>query len=106
MNGSWTFGDLLEQVRIMRKLGPLCEVMGMNDLRGDELDVFERLLEAMTTNELRITELHDPKRGPERCQRIAERAGVDVKEVQRFVKAFHGMERVVALLRRPPRRER
>lgn len=110
LKGSLTFRDFLEQIRIVRKLGPLSEVVGKipglapfsAEIRADALDEFEKMLSAMTPAELQIVELFDPKRGAGRCVAVARRAGVPVATVKQFVKTFHSMERVVAKLSRGP----
>ncbi|HZU98183.1 MAG TPA: hypothetical protein VFF73_15875 [Planctomycetota bacterium] len=100
----WSYGDFVDQLRTMRKLGPLNEVLPRvaprlgelaKDVENVDLDHFQRILEAMTSDEREIDELLDPKRGPERVNRIAARANLQPDEVSHFFGRFHAMRRLL-----------
>jgi signal recognition particle GTPase len=95
MSGDATLGDFLIQLRQLRSMSPdLVERFFWRSpsIKGDELAVLEKVVEAMTPDERRITELLDPKRGPARRLAIAKRAGIPARDVTTLLKSFRVME--------------
>jgi signal recognition particle subunit SRP54 len=94
--------DFLEQMRMMRKLGPLSSVLGMipgfgghqlQNLKIDEreLDRIQAIILSMTPEERRRPELI---KGSRRL-RIARGSGTNVQQVNRLVKQFDQMRKVM-----------
>ena len=94
--------DFLEQMRMMRKLGPLSSILGMipgfgghqlQSLKIDEreLDRIQAIILSMTPEERRRPELI---KGSRRL-RIARGSGANVQQVNRLVKQFDQMRKVM-----------
>ncbi len=93
---SFTFDDYLDSMEQMRNMGGLSSIMGMlpgmggkmKELEGmiDEKDLArkEAIVHSMTPAERANPDLLNPSRK----KRIAKGAGVDITEVNRFVKSF------------------
>ena len=102
--GQFTFEDFLEQMKMMRKMGPLSSLLGMipgmgAQLRGvkiddRELDRIEAIVLSMTPEERRRPELIKGSRR----QRIAEGSGTSVQAVNGLVKQFGQMQKVMKQL--------
>ncbi len=100
-NNEFTLDDFLTQLKMIRRMGPLSSVLGMipglgSQLRGTkiddrELDRVEAIILSMTPQERR-----DPSliRGSRRL-RIAKGAGTNVQAVNRLVKQFGQMRKVM-----------
>ena len=95
--GSFTLEDLLAQIRMIQKLGPMKKVLGMMPGMGgmiDKLDFddqhmkrLEALFLSMTPRERLLPNLIDMSRR----RRIARGSGQDVGEVNRLLKMHKGM---------------
>jgi signal recognition particle subunit SRP54 len=94
--------DFLEQMRMMRKLGPLSNILGMipgfaghqlQNMKVDEreLDRIQAIILSMTPQERRRPELI---KGSRRL-RIARGSGTNVQQVNRLVKQFEQMRKVM-----------
>jgi signal recognition particle subunit SRP54 len=97
----FTFEDFLDQLRELKKMGPLSQVMGMipgmNRLPAnaavDEkgLDRIEAIIQSMTKEErLRPSILNGSRR-----RRIASGSGTAVQDVNRLLKQFEDMQRMM-----------
>ena len=94
------FNDFLEQIGQMKKMGGIKSILGMmpgmglpTDLDIDD-DVFkgtEAIIYSMTPEERRNPSLMNPSRK----NRIAKGAGVDIAEVNRLVKQFDQMKKMM-----------
>src|SRR5262245_32497239 len=106
----FTLEDFLEQIRQMKKLGPLEEVMKM--LPGvpkaalaeakpdtDRLKRYEAIMQSMTVKERRNPRLIDGSRR----RRIAAGSGTTVTEVNRLLKDFDSARTLMKRLRHGPR---
>ncbi|MBI3724149.1 signal recognition particle protein [bacterium] len=108
MEGRWNYEDFLEQLRTMKKFGPLKQVIGMipflgqfaKDIQGDELKPFEAILCSMTKKERRTPDLLGGIEAGSRRRRIANGSGTSIQEVNQFIKTFKSMQRVVTQLTR------
>src|SRR5918997_1435544 len=99
--GQFTFEDFLEQMKMMRKMGPLSSLLGMipgmgAQLRGvkiddRELDRIEAIVLSMTPEERRRPELIKGSRR----RRIARGSGVAVQQVNQLVKQFGEMRKMM-----------
>ncbi|HEX8122099.1 MAG TPA: signal recognition particle protein [Solirubrobacteraceae bacterium] len=99
--GQFTFEDFLEQMKMMRKMGPLSSLLGMipgmgAQLRGvkiddRELDRVEAIILSMTPEERRRPELIKGSRR----RRIAVGSGTTVQQVNGLVKQFGQMQKVM-----------
>jgi len=99
--GQFTFEDFLEQMKMMRKMGPLSSLLGMlpgmgaqlRNVKIDdrELDRIEAIVLSMTPEERRRPELI---KGSRRA-RIARGSGTSVQQVNGLVKQFGQMQKVM-----------
>ena len=98
---SFDMNDLLDQMRQIKKMGPLKQVMSMLPGVGDKLkdvDVDDRQLvriEAMITS-MTDEERSNPKIiNPSRKKRIASGSGMKVEDVNRLLKQFEMMQKMM-----------
>jgi signal recognition particle subunit SRP54 len=101
--GKFDFEDYLESMKQMRKMGGLAGIlkmlpgMGIKDSDLDalvnekELAHMEAIVLSMTPGERRDPKLINPKRK----HRIAKGAGVDISEVNRFIKQFEQSQKMM-----------
>jgi signal recognition particle subunit SRP54 len=99
--GSFTLEDMLAQLRMIRKLGPMKKVLGMMPgMSGlmDQVDVDDRKmnrLEALFTSMTPRERIHPEVLDMSRRRRIARGAGQDVGAVNDLLKSFKGMKQVM-----------
>lgn len=101
--GKFDFEDYLESMKQMRKMGGLGSILGMmpgmgikaSDLEGmadeKQLAHTEAIVLSMTPQERRNPKLLNPRRK----HRIAKGAGVDIAEVNRFIKQFEQSQKMM-----------
>jgi signal recognition particle subunit SRP54 len=102
MSGKFTFEDFLQQMQMIKKMGPLSGLLGMipglnKQLKDVEID--DRQLgrvEAMITS-MTVKERRNPKllQNPSRARRIARGAGATQQDVQKLVKQFNEMQKMM-----------
>ncbi len=97
------FDDYLDQIRRMRKMGPLDQILGMipglggrAELTGaqvdeSELDKVEAMINSMTQDERRSPSLINGSRR----RRIALGSGTNVQDVNKLLKQFNDMRRMM-----------
>ena len=97
------FNDFLDQIEQMRKMGGMGQLLsmipGMNKMKGLDVsglddsafDRTEAIIFSMTAEERRRPEIINPSRK----KRIAAGAGVDISEVNRLVKQFDQMRKMM-----------
>jgi signal recognition particle subunit SRP54 len=102
-NAEFTFEDFLEQMAQVRKMGPLDELLnmmpgmnkikGIKDLKVDEsaLNRVEAIVRSMTTQEKQQPEIINSSRR----KRIAKGSGTTVQEVNRLIKQFEDMRKMM-----------
>ena len=98
------FNDFLEQMRQIKKMGGVSSIMsmmpGMSQMKGDvevddsAMDRVEAIILSMTKEERSNPSLLNPSRK----QRIARGAGVEISEVNRIVKQFDQMKKMMKQL--------
>ena len=100
---SFTFDDFLEQLGQVRKMGPLDELIGMlpgaNKVKGlknikiDEKQLVhvEAIIQSMTKEEKETPEIINASRR----KRIAKGSGTTIQEVNRLIKQFEEMKKVM-----------
>ena len=101
LEGQFTFDDFLEQMQQLKKMGPLSNLLGMmpglpKELKGaqigdDELKPVEAIIRSMTPDERRRPEIINGSRR----QRIALGSGTSVPEVNRLIKQFAEMQKMM-----------
>lgn len=102
LHDDFGFDDYLEQIGRMRKLGPLDQILGMipgfgkiKDMAGEvnegELDRITAIIRSMTRHERR----HPDMINGSRRRRIAIGSGTNVQDVNRLLKQFHDMRRMM-----------
>ena len=98
------FNDFLDQMRQIKKMGGMASIMsmmpGMSQMKGDmavddsAMDRVEAIILSMTKEERANPSIINPSRK----QRIAKGAGVDISEVNRIVKQFDQMRKMMKQL--------
>lgn len=110
MTGKWNFEDFLKQLQMVKKMGPLKQLMGMIpgmggmmrgvEFSGDELKPVEAIISSMSAKERRDPDLLGGRTGGSRRRRIAKGAGASVQDVNALVKQFKAMKRMIQNLGR------
>jgi signal recognition particle subunit SRP54 len=103
MSGKLTFEDFLQQMQMIKKMGPLSGLLGMIPGLGKQLkdvEIDDRQLgrvEAMITS-MTVKERRNPKllQNPSRARRIARGSGATQQDVQKLVKQFKEMQKMMA----------
>ncbi len=106
----FTLEDFLEQMRSVRKMGPLEDIMKMlpgmpknamakMEPQQDKMKHYEAILLSMTPKERRIPRLLDGSRR----KRIAAGSGTSVPEVNRLLKDFEQAKLMMKALKKGPR---
>ncbi|NOU76357.1 signal recognition particle protein [Paenibacillus sp. LMG 31458] len=102
-NAEFTFEDFLDQMEQVKKMGPLDQILemlpgankikGMKDMKVDDKQMarVEAIVKSMTTEEKRKPELLNANRR----KRIAQGSGNSVQEVNRFIKQFDDMRKMM-----------
>ncbi len=100
--GKFDFEDFLKQMQMIKKMGPLSGLLGMipglnKQLQG--MDIDDRVLnrvEAMITS-MTAQERRNPKllQNPSRARRIARGSGTTQQDVQKLVKQFGQMQKMM-----------
>ncbi len=98
--GEFTYEDFLEQMRQMKKLGGLSAIMsmmpGMNGINADAIDESQmNRVEAIILSMTKEERLNPKLLNPSRKQRIARGSGSDIAEVNRLVKQFEQMQKLM-----------
>ncbi|MBQ8946829.1 MAG: signal recognition particle protein [Lachnospiraceae bacterium] len=102
--GKFDFNDYLESMKQMRNMGGLSSILGMlgigNQMKGVDLESVanEKQMAHMEAIVLSMTpaERNDPKLlNPSRKHRIAKGCGLDISEVNRFIKQFEQSQKLM-----------
>lgn len=108
MKNQFTLQDFLEQLRKMRKMGPLTQLMGMipgmDRLRGqidqEEMEKSLKRVEAIICS-MTAKERDNPKIiNASRKKRIAAGSGVEVRDVNQVLKQFRDMQTLMGQMRK------
>jgi len=101
MEGEFTLDDFLDQLQQLKKMGPLSGVLGMlpgvpkemknASVPDDMLKVTEAIIHSMTPEERRRPEIINGSRRT----RIAQGSGTQVADVNRLVKQFSEMQKMM-----------
>ena len=98
--GQFTYDDFLTQMNQMKKMGGLASIMSMlpgmkgfdaSSVDQKQFDKIEAIILSMTKKERANPKLMSPSRK----RRIANGAGVDIAEVNRMVKQFEQMQKLM-----------
>lgn len=108
----FTLEDFLFQLRQMRKMGPIEEILGMlpgfgplKQLKGVAVDEKELVKAEAIINSMTPTERRDPSiLDASRRQRIARGSGTTVQDVNRLVKDFQQVQQVLKSLNVNPKK--
>ncbi|MEZ6188028.1 MAG: signal recognition particle protein [Planctomycetota bacterium] len=112
LSGRFNFEDFLQQLTMLKKMGPLKSLMkmipGMGqimkhaqvEMSGDELKPIEAIIRSMTKAERKDPELLSGRTGGSRRRRIAKGSGTDINEVNGLIKQFKAMKRMMDELTR------
>jgi signal recognition particle subunit SRP54 len=108
---TFTLEDFLEQLGQVRKLGPLDEILkmlpgankikGLNNLQIDEKQIsrVEAIIRSMTKEE----KMHPEIINGSRKKRIAKGSGTSVQEVNRLLKQFEEMKKMMKMMTNMPK---
>ncbi|MEK4494118.1 signal recognition particle protein [Ureibacillus sp. FSL W8-0352] len=100
---SFTFDDFVEQIKAVRKMGPLEDLLkmlpgankikGLNNIQIDEkqIDRLEAIIYSMTPEERERPEIINASRK----KRIAKGSGTSIQEVNRLLKQFEDMKKMM-----------
>jgi signal recognition particle subunit SRP54 len=97
---SFTLEDFLDQVKQLKKMGPLQDIVGMipgfSKLKGVDLDEkavlrVEAVINSMTPEERRVPEIIDGSRR----RRIARGSGIRIQDVNRLLKDFEEVRKML-----------
>ncbi len=105
MAGKFDFEDFLKQMQMIKKMGPLSSLLGMipglgkqlsgvnmDDLDNKALGRVEAMITSMTSQERRNPKL---LQNPSRARRIARGSGTTPQDVQKLVKQFGQMQKMM-----------
>jgi signal recognition particle subunit SRP54 len=103
MNQSFTFDDFVEQLQAVKKMGPLDEMLkmlpGANKIKGlDNVKVDEKQMgriEAIIYSMTPAEKTHPEIMNAGRKKRIAKGSGTSVQEVNRLLKQFEDMKKMM-----------
>lgn len=109
MKGQFTFEDWLEQMKQMKKMGPLGQMMDMlpgqlgqaarqadpKEVEG-QLKRSEAIINSMTVKERRNPDILNASRR----RRIAAGSGVEVQDVNRLVKQYRELQKVMKMVQK------
>ncbi|NOT32514.1 MAG: signal recognition particle protein, partial [Planctomycetes bacterium] len=99
--GSFTLEDMLAQIRMFRRLGPMKKVLGMLPGMGglvDQIDMDDKKmnrLEALFTSMTPFERLHPDSLDVSRRRRIARGSGQEIAAVNEMLKSFKGMKQMM-----------
>ena len=98
--GKFDFNDYLESMKQMRNMGGLSSILGMMGGKAGDIEgmVDEKQIARMEAIVLSMTneERSNPKLlNPSRKHRIARGAGVDIAQVNRFIKQFEQSQKLM-----------
>jgi signal recognition particle subunit SRP54 len=108
---TFTLDDFLEQLGQVRKLGPLDEILkmlpgankikGLNNIQIDEKQIsrVEAIIRSMTKEE----KMHPEIINGSRKKRIAKGSGTSVQEVNRLLKQFEEMKKMMKMMTNMPK---
>lgn len=102
MQGKFTLEDFLQQMQMIKKMGPISNLLGMIPGLGKQLEgvnIEDKQLarvEAMITS-MTAQERQNPKllQSPSRTRRIARGSGMTQQDVKNLVKQFHDMQKMM-----------
>lgn len=106
----FTFEDFKEQLQAVKKMGPLDQLLGMipgagKAMKGMQVDdgafaQTEAIINSMTKNERRKPQILNGSRR----RRIARGSGTTIQDVNRLVKQFGAMQKMMRQMSKPGRR--
>jgi signal recognition particle subunit SRP54 len=101
LEGQFTLEDFLEQLQQLKKMGPLSGIMGMlpgmpkemknAEIGDDQVKVTEAIIRSMTLEERRDPSIINGSRR----SRIAKGSGTEVADINRLVKQFTEMQKMM-----------
>jgi signal recognition particle subunit SRP54 len=109
MKGHFTLEDFLDQMKQMKKMGPLSQIMEMlpgqmgqaarqinpNDIEKNFKST-EAIIHSMTIKERRDPDILNASRR----RRIAAGSGMDVQDVNRLIKQFREMQKMMKMMQK------
>ncbi|MBB6443816.1 signal recognition particle protein [Bacillus benzoevorans] len=102
-SASFTFDDFLEQLGQVRNMGPLDELLkmmpGANKIKGlDNLQIDDKQIshvEAIIKSMTKVEKVHPETINASRRKRIAKGSGTSIQEVNRLLKQFEDMKKMM-----------
>ena len=104
--GKFDFNDYLESLKAMRKMGGLSSIMSMmpgmgvkmDDIDSEESEKKLKRTEAIVLSMTKEERANPKLMNPKRKNRIAKGAGLDIAEVNRFIKQFEQSQKMMKQL--------
>ncbi len=106
--GNFDLNDMLEQLQSLKKMGGIGSILSMipgankinpDDVDEDQLKYVEAIIKSMTKKERKKPSIIDPKRK----RRIAAGSGTDVPQVNRLLKQYFEMEKMMKRFSKNPK---
>ncbi len=106
--GKFTFPDFIQQLKMMKRLGPVESLFDMvpgfgklkknvrTDTLKQDMKVYEAIISSMTDQERRNPDILNGKRR----QRIAQGSGTKPEDVNRLIKRFYESQRMMDILQK------
>ena len=108
LKGEFTLIDLYEQMKAMKKMGPLSKVMEMIpgfgqlkmpkemlEVQEEKLEKWKYIIDSLTKKELEDPEIIDGKR----TERVAKGAGVNVSDVRDLIKQYKQSKKLMKMMK-------
>ncbi len=100
LNATFTFEDFLDQIKQLRNMGSIIDIIGMlpgagqlKDLQVDDKDI--KKLEAIIFSMTKEERVHPEIISGSRKKRIAKGSGTEVADVNRLLKQFEGTRKMM-----------
>ena len=108
IKGDFTLLDLYEQMKAMKKMGPLSKIMEMIpgfgqikmpkemlEVQEEKLEKWKFIIDSLTKKELENPDLIDGKR----AERIAKGAGVNISDVRDLIKQYKQSKKLMKMMK-------
>ena len=108
MKGQFTLEDWLDQMKQMKKMGPLGQIMDMlpgqmgqaarqvDPKQIEDIKASEAIIHSMTRKERRDPDILNASRR----RRIAAGSGMEVQDVNRLIKQFREMQKMMKMIQK------
>lgn len=108
LKGDFNLMDLYQQMKAMKKMGPLKKVMEMMpgmgqlqipkealDVQDEKLDRWKNAMDSMTKGELEDPDIMSPSR----VERVAKGSGLSIKDIRELLKQYKQSKKMVKMMK-------